>query len=149
MIERSLLKKGLPKTGFTLIELLVIIAIIGILSTVVFTNLAQARKKASDSAMMSNLRDLQTYSNEYFIDKNGDFSNFCDDAKASALLTNGGKEVDRVCNNKAEAWCAYSIFKSSPSLTFCVDSSGKKGKFPYSNVLGSCYGTYVRFTCQI
>jgi len=46
------------KKGFTLIELLVIIAIIGILSTIVLSSLSSARKKAEENGKIGTLEEM-------------------------------------------------------------------------------------------
>ncbi len=48
------------KRGFTLIELLVVIAIIGILATVILVNLTGGRKAAQATAVLSYLKSVQT-----------------------------------------------------------------------------------------
>ena len=46
--------------GFTLIELLVVVSIIGVLSSIVMTNLNSARAKARDAVRKIDLKQLQT-----------------------------------------------------------------------------------------
>ncbi len=48
------------KRGFTLIELLVVIAIIGILSSVVLVSLNSARKKGTDTRVISDVQETRT-----------------------------------------------------------------------------------------
>src|SRR5260221_7315536 len=55
--------------GFTLIELLIVIAIIGILSSLLFVNFSGARERARDSKRKTDLTEiknaLQLYYNDY------------------------------------------------------------------------------------
>ena len=55
--------------GFTLVELLVVVAIIGILSTVVVGNYQRSIKKAQEAALRHNLYVMRVQINHYFSDK--------------------------------------------------------------------------------
>lgn len=48
------------RSGFTLIEILIVIAIIGILSSIVLTSSSESRSRAFDAQKMVNLRNLNT-----------------------------------------------------------------------------------------
>jgi general secretion pathway protein G len=60
------------KRGFTLIELLVVIAIIGVLSSVVLASLNTARMKARDTSRISQLAQIRTALELYYLD-NGSY----------------------------------------------------------------------------
>ncbi|MDP3995205.1 MAG: prepilin-type N-terminal cleavage/methylation domain-containing protein [bacterium] len=59
------------KKGFTLIELLVVIAIIGVLSTLAVVSLNNARAKSRDAKRVSDIKQVQTALELYFVDNNG------------------------------------------------------------------------------
>ncbi|MDO8517898.1 MAG: type II secretion system protein [bacterium] len=54
------------KGGFTLVELLVVIALIGLLSTILLTSLTQARVKARDSQRVGQFRQINSALELYF-----------------------------------------------------------------------------------
>lgn len=56
------------KSGFTLIELLIVIVIMGIVMALVTTNLFGARQRGSDSQKKSNLKELKTALQLYYVD---------------------------------------------------------------------------------
>lgn len=58
----------LIKKGFTLIELLIVIAIIGILTAIVTTNLQAVRQRARDTRRKSDLRAIQQSLRLYYND---------------------------------------------------------------------------------
>ncbi|HEU0085496.1 MAG TPA: prepilin-type N-terminal cleavage/methylation domain-containing protein [Candidatus Paceibacterota bacterium] len=60
------------KKGFTLIELLVVVAIIGILSSVVLVSLNSARSKSRDAKRQSDIRQIQSALEMYYLD-NGSY----------------------------------------------------------------------------
>ena len=54
------------KKGFTLIELLIVIAIIGILSSIVLVSLSSARQRARDAQRKSDLHSIQLALESHF-----------------------------------------------------------------------------------
>jgi type IV pilus assembly protein PilA len=55
--------------GFTLIELMIVIAIIGILAAIAIPQFSAYRKRAYNSAAMSDLKNAVTAQEAYFADK--------------------------------------------------------------------------------
>jgi prepilin-type N-terminal cleavage/methylation domain-containing protein len=64
VIIKQMLKTQ-TKNAFTLIELLVIIAIIGLLSSIILTSVATAREKARETVAFAQIKELQEAIQEY------------------------------------------------------------------------------------
>ncbi len=89
------------RRGFTLIELLVVISIIGLLASITFAFLNNARSRTRDTLLFSNVKKLQEAIEIYKIDHNNlvpvsgghvttnptlnDFSNSCDGTLQASL----------------------------------------------------------------
>jgi type IV pilus assembly protein PilA len=56
------------KSGFTLVELLTVILIIGLLAVIALPRFVNTREKAYYSAMRSDLRNLATAEEDYFVE---------------------------------------------------------------------------------
>lgn len=60
------------KKFFTLIELIIVIVTIGVLAAIVVPNISTFKQEASHTAILSNLKSLQTSVDMYLLDENGD-----------------------------------------------------------------------------
>jgi len=67
MLQRIRNKKQGQK-GFTLIELMIVIAIIGILAAIAIPNFISYRKRSYDAAAQSDLKNLMTAQEAYYVD---------------------------------------------------------------------------------
>lgn len=128
------------RKGFTLIELLVVIAIIGILSSIAIVYLSDARQKANDSKVKSN---VTTASTQLELDRaNGET---IDADKVTSTIAKLG---DHPCsgswssNNDGSASLSNVAFYStlcSETTVFCADSQGFRGEIGSSTpVAGEC-----------
>ena len=141
------------KNGFTLIELLIVVAIIGILSSVVLVNLSGSRGETSNAKVKYELRQIQTLATLYRLDQNPrSFSGFCKsdgdfkkirkslgiDFAGSCSVRRGVnfcRVVDKgTCNDSKSDWLVYAR-NAEKSNYWCVDNSGKAAKLLSANVL--------------
>lgn len=87
------MKRITLRAGFTLIELLIVIAIIGILSGLLFVNFSGARERARDSKRKTDLQQIKTSLQLYY----NDFGSF-PLAGAGGTIAGCGALGTSVCN---------------------------------------------------
>ncbi len=149
------------KKGFTLIEILIVIAIIGILASVVLGSLNTARTKATDAAIKSNITNLRGMASIWYDDNSQEYAsagneyasstcptvvssgNIFADAKifsgvSEAYTKAGGASLSR-CVATATTWAVAVQLKSSDGPapanepdSWCVDSVGSSRAYSYA-----------------
>ena len=80
------MKNMFTKKGFTLIEILIVVAIIGILASVVVVGLGPAQRKGRDSRRLSDLRSVQN-ALELYYGKIGHYPDQADVTSWDTLVT--------------------------------------------------------------
>jgi len=127
------------KGGFTLIELLVVIAIIGILSSIVLVSLNSARKKGSDTRVISDVNEVRTqlesdYSGGNYSTDLTSAGNTNANANTNANIKALGADAVGQGSNvmitasgtpSVTAYAVYGAMLSNPAISFCIDNTGK------------------------
>lgn len=123
--------------GFTLIELLVVIAIIGILSSVVLSNLGASRTKAFDAKVIAQMSNIRQSAELYYIayGSYGPVANLCtasgsmfqDSASGMVNLSKSANypvgENTLVCYSRGTSYAVSDNLASSTTY-WCVDNTG-------------------------
>lgn len=128
------------KQGFTLVELLVVVAIIGLLASILIANLNVGRSKAKNNVIKENTYSLKLAA-ELEYDENNSYEGVClespdyDISNAAgtnflrirtAINNNGGTTTGN-CYDSATKWCAEVTDMPYNSEDWCVDSAGYAG----------------------
>jgi prepilin-type N-terminal cleavage/methylation domain-containing protein len=157
------MKKVNAKGGFTLIELLVVIAIIGILSSIVLVSLNSARKKGTDTRVISDVQETRTALESGY---NGagypDLVNSATNCSAATVITAGlatlancvnatgpdynainqlntdanaeGGKLFFLVNSDLKAYAIRGQMTSNANSYFCIDSAGNTNQTDNSAV---------------
>lgn len=146
------------KKGFTLIELLVVVAIIGTLSGAVLVSLQGARSKARDAVRRSDIRQVVTAMQLYYV-KNEEFLPVASDENDGIpdiggflpSLDDPQENLGRhyvLKSNITPLACSDSGFNQPPYHYFCAyaqleNPDAKCGTGVATYVAGSQYGTRI------
>lgn len=111
--------KKMNAKGFTLIELLVVIAIIGILAAIAIPQFAQYRARGFDARAKSDLRNVATAEEAYFVDN----------------------EVYKTCSNAACATALPGVDALSAGVTLAITrtTSGFTGTSKHTRGTGATF----------
>ena len=116
--------------GFTLLELLVVVAIVGILTTVVLVSLNSARSKGQDSSIKTQMTSLRTQADLYASGNGNSYTSLFtgDNTWAStnvpvqAILTGIDKQsTTHTAGSSANQWAAQARLKEDTTKYICID----------------------------
>lgn len=93
--ENILFNKKMNKKGFTLIELLIVVAVIGILASVILVGIGPVQKQGRDARRISDLRQVQN-GLELYYNRNGAYPTGTSWDQLSATLINAGIGISNV-----------------------------------------------------
>jgi len=108
--------------GFTLIEMLVVIAIIGLLSSVVLVALGPSRNKAKDARIISDLNQMRVLVEASYTAGVYDTALAAPVSLSGDITSNGGSLI---LNIGSAAYAIASKLASDDTKFYCIDSSGK------------------------
>jgi prepilin-type N-terminal cleavage/methylation domain-containing protein len=98
----------LNRKGFTLIELLIVVVIIGILAAIAIPKFANTKEKAFVSTMKSDLRNLMTAQETYYVDA------LAYSTDLTALGANQSANVTITVTLGVTGWSAVAVHSQTP-----------------------------------
>jgi prepilin-type N-terminal cleavage/methylation domain-containing protein len=117
--------------GFTLLELLVVVAIIGILASVVMGMLTNARKKSQDSALKEQMTSLRSEAELFAIANNNSYNNLfigngttwgSSNANIQAILNFINQQTTvHTAGSSIREWAVQAQLKEDPTKYVCID----------------------------
>lgn len=126
--------------GFTIIEMLVVVAIIGLLSSVVLTALGPARDKAKDARIIQEVNQVRSLAETFYVGNydaleslpSGNIRNEDLKALSNDITAQGGiLNIKKFTPSPAKTYAAFSQLniKSGDSQNpqiqyYCIDSAG-------------------------
>jgi len=128
---KALFKK---REGFTIVELLIVVAIIGILATIVIVSLREASDRARNTKMITSVTQIRKIAEDMYIQEPSGYELLCsggvlngDYSDILVVLENdvekyGGTIVS--CYDSRYSYCLSAQLTGSTERYFCIDDQG-------------------------
>ena len=125
--------KRFSNRGFTLIEMLVVIAIIGIMMTIVFGSISNARIKSRDNKRISDLKEIKYALTQYYDYKNSFPATISSSADVQALSPfisqipndpSTNAPYDYANLNSGQNFCLGAVFENPANVSAVTDNAG-------------------------
>lgn len=137
------------RQGFTLLELLIVIAIIGIIASVVLASMSQSKAKGADAGVKNNMVNARSQAEVYFTNNNRSYLGMCNDTslgifkmmqaaaraqnltpRATYALADGGAWNLETCHDSIGEYAAwvplqvtsFGASRSGTPVGVCIDS---------------------------
>ena len=133
------LEIGNSRKGFTLIELLIVIAIIGVLATLLMVNFIGVRQRARDAQRKSDLRQMQSALELYRADNNTYPLSPLPNC-GQPLAANGTTYMTSIPCDPLGGNYVYTSTGTNYTITACLENLNDNQK-DASNVTSACNGT--------
>jgi len=132
------MKQSYKSRGFTLVELIIVIAIIGILTAIVFVNLAEVRKRSRDTKRVSDLSQIQL-ALALYLDKYRTYPDTIDAMLATGDKFLPSKPLDPYNSTLDGIDYTYSYAKlTSPVIGYCLGATLENNNSPFVQNSATC-----------
>jgi prepilin-type N-terminal cleavage/methylation domain-containing protein len=134
--KNILFNKKMNKKGFTLIELLIVVAVIGILASVILVGIGPVQKQGRDARRISDLKQVQN-GLELYYNRYGSYPTVTEWDQLSATLINAGVGISNVPKDPSSG---RNYFYSSDGTTYCLGAALEDLNNPNWSNSVSCSG---------
>jgi len=122
------------KGGFTLIELLIVIAIIGILATIVIVSLRNTADRTKDTRIVTGIVQIGKIADQMYLENANGFTDLC----PGGTLDPGNQELQILgddieanggvinCSSSQTSYCVAGRLYGSTSQWICADDEGHR-----------------------
>ena len=124
--------------GLTFLEILLVIAILGILITVVLASVTSSRRKAVDNRIRSNINQIRILAEVAFDTNGGTYTEWAQENSIQESLTRLLEEIDKdqgeeagapyvtvIRESQAQNYCVSAPLVAESGNFYCVDKSGR------------------------